>query len=95
MKDEEVTDVLRSSLTAYETGDLNDASILLNKVHVEVYESSKQFHDMIPVNAVSVLGIIRADFPDTIDKGTDSWNRAFSETMRAIRDLCEEYLSHL
>ena len=46
MNEGEVTDVLRASLSAYQTGDLTEASKQLNKVHVEVYESSKQFHDM-------------------------------------------------
>lgn len=95
MNDGELTDVLRASLNAYTSGDLTEASKQLNKVHVEVYESSKQFHDLQPVDAISVLSIVRMDYPEVIDAGEDNWNRAFTETLRAIRELCEEYLSKL
>tara|TARA_R110002167_G_scaffold118513_21_gene295199 strand:+ start:2392 stop:2679 length:288 start_codon:yes stop_codon:yes gene_type:complete len=95
MDEGEVVELLRTSLNNYLGGDLHEASKIMNQVHVEIYESSIQFHDMLPVDAVSCMAIIRVEFPTEITKGTESWNRHYKETMRAISELAEDYLNTL
>lgn len=93
MEEGEVVELLRKSLTSYQNDELQKASQELNKVHLEVYESTTQFRDMIPVDAVSLIATIRVDFPNDISKGSESWNKNYRNTLRAIRELSESYLN--
>lgn len=93
MEEGEVVELLRKSLTLYQNDELQKASQELNKVHLEVYESTTQFRDMNPVDAVSLMATIRIDFPSDINKGSESWNRHYRDMLRAIRELAESYLN--
>ena len=93
MEEGEVIELLRQSLTSYQNDDLDKSSQELNKVHLEVYESTTQYRDMTPVDAVSLIATIRVNFPNDINKGSESWNRHYRDMLRAIRELAESYLN--
>tara|TARA_R110000851_G_scaffold108116_3_gene228968 strand:+ start:3130 stop:3417 length:288 start_codon:yes stop_codon:yes gene_type:complete len=93
MEEGMVVDVLRESLSAYQDNDFKKAYKKLNKVHLEVYESASIIRDMAAVDAISVMAIIRVEFPKHIDNGSASWNKHYTNMLRAINELTEDFLN--
>lgn len=85
-----ISNAIRRSYSHYRSGEYLLASSTLNKAHVSVYEATTQFRDLEGGEAIAILTAIQQ--APTVSEGEDWWMKSYRDTLRAVRELVEDYL---